>query len=182
MTGAEILTTIAQLGAAVTGFSGIAIAFNRHPGRLGDFEAFRVSILFANSLAAVFLSLLPFAFYHLGWVEQTIWRTCSGVFALFEIAFIATHSFPLRRFIRQHRESFNLALLAFVTCGHVLNAIAQLLGATGVLERALAVYVFGLLWILFHSTFQFGRILFIQPDSGGAMSTPRAKPADGTPK
>ena len=186
MTGAEILTTIAQLGAAVTGFSGIAIAFNRHPGRLGDFEAFRVSILFANSLAAVFLALIPFAFYHLGWSEGMVWRTCSGAFALFEIAFITAHFFPVRRFIRQHRESFNLALLTFVTCGHVLNGVAQLLGATGVFERALAVYVFGLLWILFHSTFQFGRILFVQPDSGGAMSTPRTKPVGqddrGTPK
>ena len=66
MNGADILTTVAQLGAAVTGFSGIAIAFNRHPGRLGDFEAFRVSLLFANSLAAVFLALIPFPFFHFG--------------------------------------------------------------------------------------------------------------------
>jgi hypothetical protein len=62
VSGSEILTTIAQLGIAVSGFSGIAIAFNRQPGRLSDFEAFRVSILFANSFAAVFLSLIPFAF------------------------------------------------------------------------------------------------------------------------
>ena len=175
MTGAEILTAVAQLGAAVTGFSGIAIAFNRQPGRLGDFEAFRVSILFANSLAAVFLALIPFAFYHLGWPEGTIWRTCSGAFAFFEVAFIATHFAPVRRYIRQHRELFNLGLLTFVTCGHAVNGVAQLLSATGVFERTLAVYVFGLLWILFHSAFQFGRILFVQSASGGAMSTPRTK-------
>src|SRR5437762_13493078 len=71
MNGAEILTTIAQLGVAVTGFSGIAIAFNRRPGGLGGFEAFRVSILFANSLAAVFLSLIPFAFFYLGWSRKS---------------------------------------------------------------------------------------------------------------
>src|ERR1700752_520541 len=144
MIGAEILTTIAQLGAAVTGFSGIAIAFNRHPGRLGDLEAFRVSILFANSLAAVFLALIPFAFYHLGWWDRTIWRTCSGVFAFFEIAFITTHIAPARRFIRQHREAFNVGLLAFVIFGHVVNGIAQLLSAIGVFDRILAVYVLGL--------------------------------------
>ena len=180
MTGAEILTTIAQLGAAVTGFSGIAIAFNRHPGRLDEFEAFRVSILFANSLAAVFLALIPFAFYHLGWPESTVWRTCSGVFAFFEVVFIATHFPPARRFVRQHRELFNVGLLTLVTCGHTVNCLAQLLSVTGVFERTLAVYVFGLLWLLFQSVFQFGRILFVQPASGGAMSSPLTKTVDRT--
>lgn len=183
MNGAEILTTIAQLGAAVTGFSGIAIAFNRHPGRLGEVEAFRVSILFANSLAAVFLALIPFAFHHLGWSEETVWRTCSGALAFFEVLFIATHLPPARRFVRQHRELFNFGLLTLITCSHMVNGIAQLLSAIGIFERTLAVYVFGLLWILFQSVFQFGRILFVQPASGGAMSTPLTKTGDhGEPR
>jgi len=67
MTGAEIFTTIAQLAVAVTGFSGIVIAFNRQPGRLSDFEAFRILILFTNSLAAMFLSLIPFALHYMNW-------------------------------------------------------------------------------------------------------------------
>ena len=172
MNGTEILTTVAQLGAAVTGFSGIAIAFNRHPGRLGDFEAFRVSILFANSLAAVFLALLPFPFFYLGWSESMIWRTASGVITLFEIVFLAVHFPQARRFLRTHRELFNLKLLTFVTISHAANGVAQLTNALGLFDAKLAVFVFGLLWILFHSAFQFGRILFVQPASGGAMSTP----------
>jgi len=170
MIGAEILTTIAQLGMAVTGFSGIAIAFNRQPGRLGAFEAFRVSILFANSLAAVFLSLIPFAFFYLGWSQEMIWRTASGVCVFFEAGFIASHVAPARRFLRTHRELFNLKLLAFVTCGHFVNMIAQLLNVCGVIEAKLPIFIFGLLWLLFHSAFQFGRILFVQPARGGAMS------------
>ena len=129
-------------------------------------------------MAAVFLALIPFAFALLGWREEAIWRTCSGPFAFFEIAFIATHYAPARRFIREHRELFNLGLLTFVTFGHAVNCVAQLLSATGVFERTSAVYVFGLLWILFHSAFQFGRILFVQPASAGAMSTTWTKPAD----
>ena len=170
MNGAEILTTIAQLGVAVTGFSGIAIAFNRQPGGLGGFEAFRVSILFANSLAAVFLSLIPFAFFYLGWSQEIIWRTTSGLCVAFEAAFIASHFPAGRRFLRSHRELFNLKLLAFVTLGHVVNATAQLLNAVGMVEAKLSIFIFGLLWLLFHSAFQFGRILFVQPLSGGAMS------------
>jgi hypothetical protein len=181
MSGTEIFTTIAQLGMAVTGFSGIAIAFNRQPGRLGEFEAFRVSILFANSLAAVFLSLIPFAFFYLGWSEETIWRTASGVFVLFEAAFIASHVPPARRFLGTHRELFNLKLLAFVTSGHVVNAIAQMYNALGLAKTQLAIFIFGLLWVLFHSAFQLGRILFVQPIAGGAISRPPARDNDRPP-
>lgn len=174
MTGAEILTTIAQLGVAITGFTGIAIAFNRQPGRLSEFEAFRVSILFSNSLAAVFLALMPFAFFYLGWPESRIWRALSGVFATFELIFLLTHFHPARRFFRQHPESFSIKLLTIVTIGHVMNGIAQALNAAGVINAELSVFVFGLLWILFHSAFQFGRILFVQPETGGAVSRPRS--------
>jgi len=179
MTGTEILTTVAQLGVAITGFTGIAIAFNRHPGRLGEFEAFRVSILFSNSLAGVFLALLPFAFFHLGWSEPLIWRTMSGAFAIFEVIFLTTH-FPLaRRFSREYPESFNFKLLMMVTIGHVLNGIAQTLNAVGITNAELSVFIFGLLWVLFHSAFQFGRILFVQPETRSAMRAP-PQPSDST--
>jgi hypothetical protein len=176
MNGAEILTTIAQLGLGVAGFSGIAIAFNRQPGRLSGFEAFRVSILFANSFAAVFLSLVPFALFYLGWSQEMIWRSASGLCVVFEAAFIASHVAPARRFLRTHRELFNLKLLTFVACGHLVNMSAQLFNALGTIETKLSIFIFGLLWILFHGAFQFGRILFVQPMSGGAVS--HASPAD----
>src|SRR5438067_12124812 len=120
MNGAEILTTIAQLGVAVTGFSGIAIAFNRQPGGLRGFEAFRVSILFANSLAAVFLSLIPFAFFYLGWSDAVMWRTASALCLLFELIFVGSHVAPTRRFLREQRELFNITQLTFVGFGHAI--------------------------------------------------------------
>jgi hypothetical protein len=166
--GAEILTTIAQLSMGVTGFSGIAIAFNRQPGRLEDVEAYRVLILFANSLGATFLSLLPFAFFYLGWNDATIWRTSNGLCSLFGITFLATYLPPTRKYWRECRELFSLPQLCFVVSGHLINA---LIGALGFLPgRALSVFLIGLLWLLFHSVFQFGRILFVQPWQGGAVS------------
>jgi hypothetical protein len=173
MRGAEIFTTIAQLAAAVTGFSGIAIAFNRSPGRLSEFEAFRVLILFANSLAAMFLALIPFAFFYMDWADPAIWRTSSALIVVFEAVFLSVFIRLTRRFLRHHREVFNLALLLFVFGGHLLNALVQLLSALGWNGgRGLSIFIFGLLWLLFHSAFQFGRILFVQPVSGGAVSRP----------
>src|SRR5438067_4440589 len=98
MDGAEILTTVAQLGVGVAGFSGIAIAFNRQPGRLSDLEAFRVVILFATSFAAVFLSLIPFALHYFGLADFVVWRASSGLCALFELIFVISRIGPTRRF------------------------------------------------------------------------------------
>src|SRR3954469_18950384 len=98
MNGAEILTTIAQLGLAITGFSGIAIAFDRQPGRLSSVEKFRVSILFANSLAAMFLALIPFAFFYMEWSHARIWRTGSALLTLFSCGFLVLQAVQVPRF------------------------------------------------------------------------------------
>jgi hypothetical protein len=166
MSGGDVLTTIAQLAMAVTGFSGIVIVFKRQPGQLSDLERFRISLLVSNSLAAVFLSLLPFAFFHFGWRDETIWRMASGACLVFEAIFISSHISPVRRFLRAHRELFNLGLLSFVTCGHIINMIAQLLNALGMFHAKLSIFVLGMLWLLFHGAFQFGRILFVQLKNG----------------
>ena len=171
MHGTEILTTIAQLAIGVIGFSGIAIAFNRQPGRLNDWEAFRVLILFANGFAAAFLSLLPFAFFYLDWSDAAVWRTSSGACALFEIVFLYAQTAPTRKMIGEHRELFNMALLALMISGHSLNTLLQVSNALGLVgSRTLPIFIFGVLWLLFQSVFQFGRILFVQPLSGGAVS------------
>jgi hypothetical protein len=99
-----------------------------------------------------------------------IWRAASGICVVFEVGFIATHAPWAWRFLRVHRELFNLKLLTFVACGHLINAIAQLFNALGMTEGRLSIFIFGLLWLLFHGAFQFGRILFVQPPAGGARS------------
>lgn len=173
MNGAETLTTIAQLAVGVSGFSGIAIAFNRQPGRLSEVEAYRVLLLFANSFSATFLALLPFAFSYLGWSDLAVWRTGNALCALFEIVFLATQFAPTRKLLRACPELFSLSQLWFITIGHTINGGLQLASALGFFaERSLSIFVFGLLWLLFHSIFQFGRILFVQPSSGGAVSRP----------
>ena len=181
MNGAEILTTIAQLSVAVIGFSGIAIAFNRQPGRLSEVESYRVLILFANSFAAIFLSLLPFALYYFGLSETAVWRTGSALCLLFELVFLAIHIPRTLTLLHKHRDLFSVPQLCFVLCGHVANVVIQLVNAAGLLTgRTLSLFILGLLWLLFHSVFQFGRILFVQPLSGGAVSK-RSRPEENEP-
>src|SRR5256886_11648130 len=167
MNGADILTTIAELAVGVTGFSGIVIAFNRAPGRLSDLEAYRILILFSTSLAALFFPLVPFALFHLGWSDLAIWRTGNALIVTFEIVFLLIFLGPVRRFWRRHREIFNIWLYSFLAVGHVVSAVTQFFSAIGWSNRqALSIFLFGLLWLLFHSAFQFGRMIFVQPGSG----------------
>jgi hypothetical protein len=154
MTGAEIFTTIAQLAVGVTGFSGIVIAFNRQPGRLSEFEAFRI--------------LIPFALHYMNWSDIAVWRIGNASVAVFEFVFVTILVRLSLRFLRQYRELFNLFLLSFFVVGHAVNGVAQLFSALGWVDLpGLSIFLFGLLWLLFHSAFQFGRIIFVQPMTSG---------------
>jgi hypothetical protein len=74
------------------------------------------------------------------------------------------------RFLRGHRELFNLKLLKFVASGHLINAIAQLFNALGMTEGRLSIFIFGLLWLLFHGAFQFWSNSVCSTPAGGALS------------
>ena len=164
MNETDILTTIAQLAIGVAGFSGIAIAFNRQPGKLIDVEAYRIAILFANAFAAMFISLLPFPLYYLFDDLETVWRLGSAVIAIFTTFFLNYYLRRTRRFRREVPQLFNTFQLFLTRIGHIVNLCVQVASAAGVFAaRHSAVFLFGVLWLLFHSTFQFGRILFVQP-------------------
>lgn len=160
----EILTTIAQLAIGVAGFSGVAIAFKRQPGKLVDVEAFRIAILFSNAFAAMFISLLPFPLHAIFNGADTVWRMGSGVIAIFTAFFLKYYLGKTRRFRREIPELFNPIQLVMTRSGHVCNILLQTANAAGLFrDKQSAVFIFGILWLLFHSTFQFGRMLFVQP-------------------
>jgi hypothetical protein len=160
----ELLIGIAQIALGVAGFSGIAMYFKRKPGPLTNVEVYRIAILFFNSFAAVFLSLVPFPLQQFGLSESTVWRLSSGLVAIFEIIF---HSYYLprsQRYRRQVPEIFSLQSLTLTYTGGLSNTVLQTLNAFGLAGRHYeAIFMIGVMWLLFHATFQFGRILFIQP-------------------
>ena len=159
-----LLVGIAQLALGVAGFSGIAMYFKRKPGPLTNVEVYRVAILFLNSFAALFLSLAPFPLQAFELSADTTWRVCSALVALFSIVFHAYYLPLSQRYRRQVPEIFNPYSMALTYSGGIGNTLLQLLNAFGLVSNHLdAVFMLGVIWLLFHATFQFGRILFIQP-------------------
>src|SRR4051812_32229164 len=107
MNETEILTTIAQLAIGVAGFSGVAIAFKRQPGKLIDVEAYRIAILFSNAFAAMFISLLPFPLHALYAGGSSVWRIGSAVIAIFTAFFLNYYLRKTRRFRREIPQLFH---------------------------------------------------------------------------
>jgi len=112
--------------------------------------------------------LIPFALHYMNWSDIAVWRIGNASVAVFEFVFVTILVRLSLRFLRQYRELFNLFLLSFFVVGHAVNGVAQLFSALGWVDLpGLSIFLFGLLWLLFHSAFQFGRIIFVQPMTSG---------------
>jgi hypothetical protein len=160
------LTTIAQIAVGLAGFTGIAIAFTRRPGELTPLEGYRLAILFATSLGALFLALIPFGFGLVGVRDSTLWRISSALFVAFEAGLLIYLVPRTLRFLGEAREIFNVRVLTGLAAGHVVAIVLQAVNALGGFRGAESgVFLWGLIWLLFHTALQFARILFIRPST-----------------
>jgi hypothetical protein len=104
----ESLATIAQIGIALAGFSGLVVVLRKNEGALNAIERYRMSVLLSTAFGAMFLSLLPDAMDHLGYQGEVLWRTSSALLFIFSAIFLLTWILSSRRFFRVARELFNL--------------------------------------------------------------------------
>ena len=163
MNADETLGVIAQLALGISGFSGVAIVFTRRPGRLSGLEKYRIVIVLANGFAALFLALLPIVLHGFEVAEATIWRASSAAMVAFSIWFTA-YWLPRALALRRTTPSlFSPVAFTVASTGHGLNTVLQILALLRVVEPAAAAYVLGLVWLLFHATQQFARIMFVHP-------------------
>jgi len=164
MTAPDALQTVAEIGIAFAGFSGLIMSLRRHQGPLNEVEKFRLLVLLALSLGAMFLSFLPGWLELLGLEPARAWAFSSAVMALYSLLFIAlwvARSIPLVRVVPEIFDWFAFARMA---TGHVVVVAAQLaviLSLAG--DRVAAICLAGLLWYLLHAAQQFARMLFVQP-------------------
>jgi hypothetical protein len=178
----EILLTISQLAIGVAGFSGIAVVFKRKPGPLSDAEVYRVALLFANATAAMFIPLFAFPLHLLLASPTSVWRVCSAITALFSAIFVFWMLRHALRLFRRIPQLFNLYFMGFMSSGHIINVVVQAANVFGLWgARQSAVFMLGVLWLLFHSMLQFGRILFVQPPGLEPEPEPPAELAEVVP-
>lgn len=69
----ESLATIAQIGIALAGFSGLVVVLRKIAGPLNAIGRCRMSVLLAIAFGAMFLALIPDALHHLGFRAGMLW-------------------------------------------------------------------------------------------------------------
>ena len=161
--GSDALSTIAEVGLGLAGFTGILVALGRSPGAFSRPEVLRLLLLLVTSFGAVFLSLLPFAIHESGVTGSACWRLSSALLAAFTSVPLAYLGYRVRR----HRDEFGRVLshtvFAIVGIGSSIIVVLQLFNVAGLgAPPRLGPYLFGLLWLLFVASLQFARILFVR--------------------
>ena len=162
----ESLTTIAEIGIALAGFSGLVVVLRKKSGALNEIEKYRMSVLLTTAFGAMFLALLPAALQQLGLADDILWRTSSAFLTTFSFAFVLGWVLSSRRFFQVAREIFSVPAFSLMAVGHLINVGLQLsvtLGFWG--DGSPGVFLLGLIWLLAHASQQFVRMLFIQPRS-----------------
>jgi len=161
----ESLQTIAEVGVALAGFSGLVVAFRKKSGPLTEVEKYRLQVLLALSFGAMFLSFLPEVLGSLELESNDAWTYSGFALCLYSIIFLSWWIRATRNFIHTFPEIFHWSVFTRMIIGHVgvivllLSAIFSLLSV-----KAAAAFVIALIWYLIHSAQQFVRMLFVQPN------------------
>jgi hypothetical protein len=155
----DAFLTLAEIGVGLAGFSGIALALTRRDSSLTPAQAVFVRELILNSLAVIFLALLPVGLDLIGGQGLSMWRGLSALHAAL-IIFVAWPSLFLqvRRVEPRDRDPIIYAIIVAI---QLVTVVLQLLNVTGaVFSPSGGVYFFGILGPLAIGAIHFARLLF----------------------
>ncbi|MEX1071338.1 MAG: hypothetical protein WEC37_01810 [Anaerolineales bacterium] len=161
MEGGEVLGAIAQVALGLTGFAGVVISFWREPAGFTRVQGYRIGLLFLQPGGALLLSLIPFALFYLNLPLDDVWGISSGIMATLNTGFLGWYLLRSREIWLIAPEIFRLPVFFSICISHFANISLQTANALhGFGPPYLGLYLFGLIWLLLVSLFQFGRIVF----------------------
>lgn len=160
----ESLQTIAEIGVAFAGFSGLIVALRKSAGPLTEVQKYRLQVLLSLAFGAMFLSFVPELLYDFGASSAEIWVLSSIVLSIYSVLFLAWWLTASLRIKTTVPEIFNWFALSRMAIGHVVVVFLQLAVVFSLLEQSSAgAYSAALIWYLIHAAQQFTRMLFVQP-------------------
>jgi hypothetical protein len=161
--GSDVLQTLAEVAIALTGFTGIVMAFRgRTDESLPGYTLVRFRILLMASLAATGFALLPFFFHYIRLAPAVTWSICSAVVSIFMIA-IAVHDIRAHRTYSDTMPKFDRqAGPLFALVGSALW-VAQISNVVAL--HSFGPYLAAPMWFLGFSAFQFCRLLLVAEES-----------------
>ena len=168
----ESLQTIAEVGVALAGFSGLVVAFRKKTGPLTEVEKYRLQVLLTMAFGAVFLSFLPEVLTSLELQAGRAWSYSGFALCFYSIIFLSWWLRATRNFIHTFPEIFHWTVFTRMALGHVGVIVLQLSAAFSLVPVTTATaFVIALIWYLIHSAQQFVRMLFVQPKSDTSKKT-----------
>lgn len=164
MSPPDFFQTIAEIGIALAGFSGLLVTLRRREGPLDDTRKFRLRILLAMAFGAMFLSLVPNLLMALDLGEIQSWRLSAGIMFGFNAIFLVWLVLASKQIMRLAPEIFDWFAFSRTCAGHFAALILQALIVSQAFPAAtVGLYSACLIWYLLHAAQQFMRMLFVQP-------------------
>ena len=159
------LSTFAEVGIALAGFSGVVVALGRRAmGEWLPVDRLRSTTLVTLSLLLVVFSVLPLVLAPLELKELTSLRLCNGLFAIGHAGVVGLSVIRLRQF-RATRETNTWARLSIGVFVIACQAFASV-GAS--LATSQFIYLAALTWVLAMGVIDFGLLLFPTADRDAA--------------
>ena len=158
MEHADVFLGLAEIGVAIAGFSGIVAVFGaRSAGQWTPEDRLRLAFLLVCSLTVVFFSLLPFPMTALHLPVKALWRTASGLLAIWLILanFLALRSIARAQYRFQSKPRVWLKVV--VRIGDA--AAVGLLSYNVIWMAEAGLFLLVLLWLLLQSVIMFAELL-----------------------
>jgi hypothetical protein len=161
-----LLQTIANIGVAIAGFSGLVVTLRKGAGPLTSVQKYRLQILLSMALGAMFLSLLPELLLSFDIPAVSTWRMASAVLCLYSVLFLIWWIIASLQIKKIDPEIFNWYAYARIVTGHLAIVLLQLAFLFSVFDPTpVAAFSTGLIWYLLHAAQQFTRMLFFRAKS-----------------
>ncbi len=159
----DLLQTLAEVSVALAGFSGVVSVFGRRrTGEWDPADRLHLSFMLETSLAALFLSILPFALLAAELSPRWTWTVMSGVLAAFLVLVDGAAIYRYRRLSSDQQIGMGRILGTASLLGDLCVIVLQLFNVFS--AREFSLYLIGLIWLLFSCAISFVRLLgFFRP-------------------
>lgn len=158
--------SMAEIGVAIAGFSGLIVSMRKEVGSLKGVQKYRLNVLLSLALGAMFLSLLPELLVSFGAQGERVWKVACLVALIFSLVFASWWITASIRIRPIEPQIFNWFVFSRMCAGHALVALLQLAYLLSVFDvSGAAAFSVALIWYLLHAVQQFTRMLFIRTRS-----------------
>lgn len=157
------LSVFVEFGVGLAGFSGVVVAFSKSPGRLVDYDRFRVIQLLLAALIPAFLGLVPSILEAFGVAGGWIWWSQSALVAACILGTVAYAAHSVRSIAPEARATLSPTVWRVAIVGNLVFLAWNLLNLVGwPYPVSPGPAMAAMAWFLFVASLMFFRLLLVR--------------------